>query len=105
MHPDHRTLTDEQWRLIDEKIFERSGIPALKFLCGMTGLRFDRACAAIYDRYRTLRDKYPERFTADDEEYWEKSPAFSNTTGIAAGLDHIWGPVDPPPPTPYAPPA
>jgi hypothetical protein len=67
---DFPQLTDQQWRLIDELLFDENPLMAVKRIREITGMSLHDSGALMHDRYKKLRQSFPEKFRKTDEEYW-----------------------------------
>ncbi len=68
--PKRREFTDEQWPQVDELIFAGRKEEAIRLIRGYSA---DGAPATrlFLDRYELLRRQEPQRFTLDDDAYWD----------------------------------
>ena len=62
--------TDDRWLAVDEAIFSNIPLLAVKIVRQHRGLGVHAAGDVMYARYRLLRERSPQRFTKNHEEYW-----------------------------------
>lgn len=63
-------LNEEEWREVDEHLFNGHPLLALALIRRLGGLGLSQASDVMHGRYGELRRDYPEKFSRSDEEYW-----------------------------------
>ena len=66
-----QTLTEEQWKVVDEDLFAGVKLQALVKIRQFSGSGLSEASETMYARYNKLRAEQPEQFKQSDEEYWQ----------------------------------
>jgi hypothetical protein len=63
-------LSEDQLTEIDSLLFANNPLRAVKRIREITGLGVHKSGDIMHERYRELRERYADKFSLTDEEYW-----------------------------------